>query len=44
MMAITGGRARSRLEMEALLTDAGLSAAKIFRGHAGLAFIEATGP
>ena len=41
MMAITGGRVRSVLEMEALLADAGLTAARISSAN-GLALIEPT--
>jgi hypothetical protein len=44
MMAITGGRARTKAEMEALIADAGLAAAAITATGEGLAFIETTRP
>ena len=40
MMAITGGRARSRAEFEALLSQAGLDFAKTTPAGAGLVIIE----
>jgi len=41
MMAITGGRARSLAEFEALLSEAGLSLARVTQTSSGLAVIEA---
>jgi AraC-like DNA-binding protein len=41
MMAITGGRARSLAELEALLSQSGLALAKVTPTTAGLAIIEA---
>lgn len=41
MMVVTGGRARTKAEMEALLAAGGLSARNISRTYDGLAFIEA---
>jgi O-methyltransferase len=42
MMAITGGKARTRPEMEALIADAGLAIAEFSKTYGGLAFIECT--
>ena len=44
MMAITGGKARTKAEMEALLGTAGLSVVEASRTYEGLAFIETTRP
>jgi predicted O-methyltransferase YrrM len=44
MMAITGGRARTKAEMETLIADAGLAVAAITATGEGLAFIETTRP
>jgi hypothetical protein len=41
MMTITGGRARTKAEMEDLLTSAGLSVTNAQRTYGGLTFIEA---
>ena len=41
MMAITGGRARSLAEFEALLSETGLTLAKVTRSSSGLSIIEA---
>ena len=40
MMTITGGKARTRPEMEALIAEAGLAIAKLSKTDDGLAFIE----
>jgi len=42
MMAISGGKARTQAEMEALIAEAGLAIAKTSRTDDGLALIEAT--
>ncbi|HUW74479.1 MAG TPA: methyltransferase [Methyloceanibacter sp.] len=44
MMAISGGKARAKAEMEALLADAGLAITKTSQTADGLALIEATLP
>jgi hypothetical protein len=44
MMAITGGRARSLAEFEALLSAVGLALAQIARTSSGLTIIEAVNP
>jgi hypothetical protein len=41
MMVVTGGRARTKAEMEELLGRAGLSATNVRRTYGGLTFIEA---
>jgi O-methyltransferase len=41
MMTITGGRVRTKAEIEELLTSAGLSVTNVQRTYGGLAFIEA---
>jgi hypothetical protein len=41
MMTITGGGARTKAEMERLMTSAGLSLTKLQRTYGGLTFIEA---
>jgi hypothetical protein len=40
MMVITGGRARTLQEFEALLTQAGLAVSKVGRTQSGLSMIE----
>jgi hypothetical protein len=42
MMTITGGRARSLAEFEALLADAGLKLSNVTPTSAGLSVLEAT--
>jgi hypothetical protein len=42
MMAITGGKARTRSEMGAIIGDAGLTVAEVSRTYEGLAFIVCT--
>ncbi len=42
MMVISGGRARTRAEMEALLTNAGFSVTNVSVTCEGLSFIECT--
>jgi len=44
MMAITGGRARTKPEMEALLASAGLAPAAISLIDGGLSLIDTTRP
>lgn len=40
MMAITGGKVRTRPEMETLIADAGLTVAEFSKSYEGLAFIQ----
>ena len=42
MMTITGGKARTRPEMEALLASAGLSVAEVSLTYGGLSFLQCT--
>jgi hypothetical protein len=44
MMAITGGKARTKSEMETMIAEAGLKMVKSARTSEGLSFIEVTAP